>query len=64
MLFVEAEAVGAAGVPVKVALFISALVLTAVCIAANSSLISVPFTILLALPVLNESLAAKSVVFE
>ena len=57
-------AVGAVGVPVKAALLVSALLFTAVCMASNSSSISVPFTILFALPVDNASFAAKSVVFE
>ena len=58
---VAAEAVGAAGVPVNVGLLTSALVLTAVWIAENSSSISVPLTVLSALPVGKASFDAKLV---
>ena len=64
VLSVPKVAVGAVGVPVSVALLLFALEFTAVCIASNSSSISVPLTILLALPVVSASLAAKSVVLE
>ncbi len=55
--------VGNAGVPVNVGLARSALVATAVAILLNSVSISVPLTILPALPDASASLAAKSVDF-
>jgi hypothetical protein len=58
-----AVAVGAAGVPVKVGLAKSALDAIAEEIALNSVSISVPFTILLGLPVFKLSFVAKLVAF-
>ena len=64
VVFVPAAAVGAVGVPVNPALLISALDAIALEIAVSSMSISVPFTILPALPVGKESLAVKLVAFE
>jgi hypothetical protein len=61
MLPALASIVGIVTVPVKVGLEVFALEFTAVSILANSVLISVPLTTLLALPEGRSSLAAKSV---
>ncbi len=63
VVFVLEDAVGATGVPVKVGLLVSALEETAEAIAVNSVSISVPLTILPALPVGKVSLAVKLVAF-
>jgi hypothetical protein len=60
---VPADAVGAAGIPVKVGLLISDLEATAEAMALNSVSISVPLIILFGLPVDSESLVAKLVAF-
>jgi hypothetical protein len=60
-VFVPADAVGAAGVPVNVGLFISALDAIAFETALSSVSISAPLTILPALPVGKVSLAVKLV---
>ena len=57
------SAVGIVTVPVNVGPAVSALVATAVAMLLNSVSISVPLTILLALPEGKESLVAKFVVF-
>jgi hypothetical protein len=62
-VFVPADAVGAAGIPVKVGLLISDLDATAEAIALNSVSISVPLIILFGLPVDSESFVAKLVAF-
>jgi hypothetical protein len=59
-----AVAVGAAGVPVKVGLLISALEAIAEATDVNSVSISEPLTILLALPLGRLSLAVKFVALE
>jgi len=60
-VFVPAAAVGAAGVPVNVGLLMSALDAIALDTAVSSMSISVPLTILPALPVGKPSLAVKLV---
>jgi hypothetical protein len=60
-VLVPAEAVAAAGVPVKVGLFRSALDEIAEAIALYSVSISVPLIILAGLPVAKPSLTAKLV---
>ena len=60
---VVATIVGPVTVPVKVGEAMFDLVATAVAILSNSSSISAPLTILLALPEGNESFAVKLVVF-
>lgn len=62
-MFVAAEAVGAAGTPVKVGLLISDLDATDEAMALNSVSISVPLIILFGLPVDSESFVAKLVAF-
>ncbi len=57
------EAVGAAGVPVKVGLLLSALDDIAEAMAVYSASISVPLITFAGLPVLRLSLAAKLVAF-
>jgi hypothetical protein len=62
-VFVPADAVGPAGVPVKVGLLMSALDAIALDTAVSSVSISVPLTILPELPVGKPSLAVKLVAF-
>jgi hypothetical protein len=62
-VLVPEEAVGAAGVPVKVGLLLSALDDMAEAIAVYSASISVPLITFAGLPVLRLSLAAKLVAF-
>lgn len=61
VVLVPADAVGAAGVPVKVGLLMSALEEIAEATAVNSVSISVPLIILPELPLGSESLAVKFV---
>ena len=61
MLFVAVAGVGAAGIPVNVGALRLALVATDVCMLENSSSISVPLTVLSALPVGKASFDAKLV---
>jgi hypothetical protein len=62
ILVVPSDKVSNTVVPVNAALLASALVADAVAMLLNSESISVPLTILLALPEGNESFAAKFVV--
>jgi hypothetical protein len=61
VLLVAVAAVGAAGIPVNVGALRLALVATDVCMLENSSSISVPLTVLSALPVGKASFDAKLV---
>jgi hypothetical protein len=63
VVLVSAVAVGAVGMPVRVALLALALVFTAVDILLNSSSNSVPLKVLRGLPVVKASLDAKLVAF-
>lgn len=63
MVLVPGDAVGAAGVPVKVGLLTSALLEIAEAMLVNSVSISVPLMIFAGSPVVRVSLVAKLVAF-